>query len=108
MRRLIEMSQEYLIVCDNKNCDFKITNKTKDPNECVKKYLNVSCPKCGKNILTEQDYLNSLVLLRMIDWINKWFSWITIFIPKKKITKATVNTHNKISIKVKKDEKENY
>lgn len=97
------MNQEHLVVCDNKNCDFKVLNETGDPNVSIKQYLNVACPKCGENLLTEEDYLNSLKLLNAINWINKWFSWITIFIPKsKKVTKATAHTHKGISIEVEK------
>ncbi len=98
MRKLIEMSQEYLIVCDNKNCDYKVPNKTKDPNASIKKYLNKPCPKCGENLLTEKDYKDSETLMRYINWINKWFSWITIFIPKNKEKKVTVHVHNGINI----------
>ena len=34
--------------------------------------------------LTEQDYINSLKVLKAINWLNKWFSWTTIFIRKNK------------------------
>lgn len=103
MRKLIEMHQEHLVVCDNKNCDFKVPNEIVDTNVSIKQYLNVACPNCGENLLTEEDYLNSLKLLNAINWMNKWFSWITIFIPKsKKVTKATAHIHNGISIEVEK------
>lgn len=104
MRKLIEMNQKYLIVCDNKNCDFKIPNKTGFPNENIKQFLNVACPKCGKKLLTEEDYLNSLKLhnaINWINWINKWFSWIIFFIPKnKKQSKLTACIHKGISIEI--------
>lgn len=103
MRKLIEMNQEHLVVCDNKNCDFKVPNETGDTNVSIKQYLNVACPKCGENLLTEEDYINSLKLLNAINWMNKWLSWITIFIPrKKKPTKAIAHTHKGISIDVEK------
>ena len=102
MKKLIEMNQEFLIVCDNKNCDFKIPNETGDPNINIKQYLNTPCPKCGENLLTEKDYLNSLKLLKTINWINKWFSWVTIFTFKRENpTKAVVHTHEKIFVEFK-------
>lgn len=103
MLKLIELNQEHLIVCNNTNCDFKVPNETGDPNTCIKQYLNVACPKCGENLLTEEDYLNNQKLLNAINWMNKWFSWTTIFIPKKKKpTKAIACTHKGISIEVEK------
>lgn len=59
-RKLIETQQEYLIVCDNKQCDYKIKNTTDNPNENVSMYLNTPCPNCGENLLTEEDYLQSM------------------------------------------------
>lgn len=105
MRKLIQMHQEHLIVCDNEACDFKILNETGDPNVSIEKYLNVACPKCGENLLTERDYLDSLKFLRMVNFINRWFSWITIFIPKsKKPHVASAHAHNGISFEMIEDE----
>lgn len=98
-RKLIEAIQKDLIVCDNNSCDFKIVPTTGDINEDISMYLNVECPKCGENLLTEEDYINSLKLTKAVNWINKWFSWLTFFIPSKKESTYQVITHNKISIK---------
>ena len=98
-RKLIEMHQEYSIVCDNKQCDYKIKSPTGDPNEDISGYLNMPCPKCGENLLTEQDYLQSLKVLRIVNWLNKWFSWTMIFVPKKaKQESISVHCHNGVKI----------
>jgi len=77
MRKLIEFSQENLIECDN--CDFVIPNEDpKNPGN-GKEYINIPCPKCGENLLTEKDYTDDLKFMRNLDRINKWFSWITVF-----------------------------
>lgn len=102
MRKLIEIEQENLIECDNKNCDYVIKNPTKDPNESIKHYINIPCPKCGDNLLTEKDYLDSERFMRILNWMNKWFSWVTIFIPRKYETKSSAKIHNGITIKDKK------
>lgn len=34
-RQFVEMYQEYSIVCDNKQCDYKIKSPTGDPNEDI-------------------------------------------------------------------------
>ena len=90
MRKLIEINQEYIITCDN--CDFKIKNT---PNHEISQYLNKPCPICNKNLLTEKDYNKYMILMNYLNWVNKWFSWITIFIPKnKKFKKFTADIHN--------------
>src|SRR5574343_161908 len=98
MKKIIDMYQEYYIVCDNKQCDYKIRNLSGDPNEDISIYLNMPCPSCGENLLTEQDYLSSKKSLKIIYWINKWFSWIMIFVPEKKQQTISVHWHNGIKI----------
>jgi hypothetical protein len=98
-RKLIEMRQEYSIVCDNKQCDYKVKNHTGSPNEDISSYINAPCPKCGENLLTEQDYLQSLKFLKVVNWLNNWFSWTTFFLRKKAKTESTfVHFHNGVHI----------
>ena len=98
MRKLIERRQENLIVCDNPACDYKYHyNGTSD--DLLLAFINVPCPKCGQNLLTPEDYLATRRLMKIVDRINKWFSWITIFLPKEKNATIEVNVHNGIKIK---------
>lgn len=99
MRKLIEITQENLIECDNQNCNYVIINQSKDANESIKQYINKHCPKCGENLLTEKDYLDSEKFMYVLNWMNKWFSWFTIFIPKKYETTSTIKVHNGLKIK---------
>ncbi len=99
MRKLIEVSQDILIMCDNKECDFKIPNESKNPNQDTRHFINHPCPECGENLLTEQDYLMSQKMLRNIDWINKWFSWLTLFSFRKARKSTSVHVHDGIHIK---------
>lgn len=99
MRKLFEITQDNLIVCDNEHCDFKVINETKDPNVDIKPYLNKPCPKCGKILLTEKDYKDSLKFMKIVNFSNKWFSWLTFFIPKSKNEDATIQIHEGIKIK---------
>lgn len=99
-RKLIEMHQEFLIVCDNNQCDYKIKNPTGDPNEDTHAYINMPCPNCGENLLTIQDYLQSQKVLKAVNWLNKWLSWTMIFVPKKvKKESVSVHCHNGLNIK---------
>lgn len=101
MKKLIETSIKDLIVCDNPNCDFTIPSKTGDANEDIKRYVNVPCPKCGQNLLTEKDYLNSQKVMNIVNFINKYFSWLTIF-SFRNSKKQTILVHAYNGIKIEK------
>lgn len=97
MRKLIELEQENLIECDH--CDFFIPNDDpKNPGDS-KEFLNASCPNCGENLLTERDYLISRTVEDKINWLNKWFSWLTIFLPKAKHV-ANMKDHDGVKIEI--------
>ena len=94
-RKLIEVSQQNNVVCDNPNCDYVVENISDNPNEDCKIYLNVPCPKCGQNLLTEQDYIQWIALHKYVRFVNKWFSWISIFIKdSKEKSQMEVHVHN--------------
>lgn len=97
MRKIFEIQQENIIECDNKHCDYVVVNTTKDPNVSLDKYVNMPCPKCGDNLLTEKDYLDSKNFLKVLNWINKWFSWLTIFMPSNS-KESSVKVHNGIKV----------
>lgn len=97
-RQLIEINQEFLIQCDNPECDYKVHNLTGDPYADTWPYVGKPCPECGENLLTIEDQLQAERVLKVIKWLNKWFSWLTIFIPPTK-DKVGVHVHNGINIK---------
>ena len=53
--------------CDNKNCDWKDTTIT---FETYGDWLNKPCPKCGENVLTEEDFKNAEVIRISYQLIN--------------------------------------
>ena len=53
--------------CDNQNCDWKDTTIT---FETYGDWLNKPCPKCGENVLTEEDFKNAEVLRISYQLIN--------------------------------------
>lgn len=101
MRKLITVPQENIIKCDNPKCGLNILSQFNENN--LKKFINVACPKCGENLLTIEDYTNAIITIKTIKtikFLNKWFSWLTIFNPKgKNLIKAEINTHKGINIK---------
>lgn len=103
-RKLIQTTQSDLIVCDNPECDFKIPNR--DPviqveDMDLRPYLNMPCPKCGENLLTEKDYIDSEKLISFIKKVNKYFSWLAYLFPSKRPINTQVKVHNGIHIKEK-------
>jgi hypothetical protein len=96
MRPLIEVTQESLIVCDNPECGYKVSGG--DFYADIKEYVNKPCPECGENLLTEQDYKDSVVIQKMVRWLNKWFSWTTVFTRDKGKSKVSVHVHDGINI----------
>jgi hypothetical protein len=53
--------------CDNPSCDWEDnTVQVEDyPN-----WLNASCPKCGENVLTEEDLNSTLIMRSMVNLFN--------------------------------------
>lgn len=102
MRKLIEMDSQNLIECDNLNCDYTVPTAPGDENidsanhSRVVSFINKPCPECGENLLTIDDYKNYDVLLKTVAWINKWFSWLTIFEGNKKRVSTGVKVHKGI------------
>lgn len=99
-RKLIEVKKDYVIVCDNTKCDFKIPYSEEEEKESHK-YINVACPKCGENLLTEKDYLQHEKVMAVVKWLNKWFSWITFFYSEKRWAKrksAYMHVHEGIKV----------
>ncbi len=105
--KIIEIHQEHLIVCDNPRCDYKIKNETGDPNAETKHFIGVPCPKCGQNLLTQQDYDDAKKLLSTINFVNRWFGWLSLLVPNKKRWNAkSVHIHKGYKIEdVKTNEK---
>ena len=56
------------LICDNTKCDWK--DETIGIVE-YKDWLNKPCPKCGDNLLTEEDYKNVETVLKAVELINQ-------------------------------------
>lgn len=56
------------IKCDNKECDFKDMDVLFDHYD---KWLNKPCPKCGSNLLTQQDFDTIKVLMDITAIVNE-------------------------------------
>lgn len=66
MEKNVEITESGL-QCDNPNCDWTdVTVKFDDYRD----WLNKPCPKCGDNVLTDEDYANAELLRKGIDRVN--------------------------------------
>lgn len=82
MRKLIEKQQNYLVTCDNPKCGYAVPY-TDATEKSLVLFIDKPCPKCGENLLTMEDYLQYQNLMKVVNFMNRWFSWITIFYSKK-------------------------
>lgn len=78
--------------CDSESCDYIDYDYIQDQ---IESYINKPCPKCGENLLTEQDYKNQMLLLNLISLVN------VFDVPHEKKVPAIVTTHKNIEISVK-------
>lgn len=54
--------------CDEKDCDYVyILNK----DESYDQYINASCPKCGANLLTQQDYDTLMEMFKIMNEVDE-------------------------------------
>lgn len=81
MRKLIETAHKPEVTCDSVKCDYTVSYTEK---EDLRSFINKPCPKCGENLCTQKDYDDHMKVLRAVNWVNKWFSWVTIFSSKPK------------------------
>jgi hypothetical protein len=98
MRTLIEFKRENLIECDTNGCGFVVKNESGNAFEECKQWIGISCPYCKANLLTKEDYYNDKKIEKVILFLNKWFSWITIFYKKDSNIEATAKAHRGIKI----------
>jgi len=66
-KKRIEVLRDGGLQCDNSECDY--TNMDIHTDD-YKEWIDAPCPKCGENLLTEDDFLRSLALRETIDMIN--------------------------------------
>ena len=77
MRKLIETNQKYLVVCDNPKCDYTVPY-TEESAKLISQYIDKPCPECGDNLLTREDYHKYNKIMSIINFLNRWFSWLTV------------------------------
>lgn len=75
MRRLIHFNRQDagVLHCDNKQCNHDLDRGAVEWGEHL---IGMPCPMCGESLLTRTDYVHTEKMFRVIDWMNKWFSWL--------------------------------
>lgn len=95
MRKLIETIQDNAIECDG--CDYVIPNKDPQNPDDSKEYIDVPCPECGENLLTKEDYLLGRKFDKRIDFINKYFGWLSYIFPTS-VDVTNVKIHDGVKV----------
>lgn len=80
------------IKCDNPKCDF-VDKSVKF--EDYKDWLNKPCPKCGSNLLTQEDYNNTKILIEVTNAVNNLFGDVSDDLPKSRM-KINMNGTGKV------------
>lgn len=62
----IDLQQQGL-KCDTPTCDYTYIF---GPDDTYTKWLNAPCPKCGSNLLTQEDHDTMVEILALIDMAN--------------------------------------
>ena len=78
MRKLIEKAQGSLVTCDNIKCGYTIPYSDEEEKN-LHLYIDKACPNCGENLCTQKDYDDHMKVLKAVNWVNRWFSWVTLF-----------------------------
>lgn len=58
--------------CDAPQCGYDLP----EPLPFTEELIGFRCPMCGSDMMTEIDYRNAARVLKIINWINKWFGWM--------------------------------
>jgi hypothetical protein len=82
------------LVCDSPACDWKDEAIS---SEDYHKYVDTPCPHCGANILTQDDFKRTEIILNFISRVNNFFAFFGLKRIKKgsKVTSGTINVHKK-------------
>ena len=82
------------IKCDH--CDWRNDNVKVEDFDL---WLNVPCPKCRQNLLTQVDYDLSRRLIFIMKWTNRLFGWTAYFFkPKMYWSKVETNGTGEVKI----------
>ena len=92
--------------CDNPNCDWEDDSIK---NEDYINYINTPCPKCGENVLTQEDYDNAMKVVYVSEFINSMTEeemkdlantagFQELNLPEDKVMITTIDTHKGITI----------
>ena len=101
LKKAIEIVEGGLI-CDNPKCTY--TNPAVKTADYVN-WVDQPCPKCGENLLTEEDFAFNKMLLGIVDFVNT----TELPVEPKGASESTVSVHyhaGKLTVKTEKPKKE--
>lgn len=97
------------LICDNTNCDYR--DSSVDFHD-LRNHINRPCPKCGENLLTEDDCARAEDAMKMVDFVNNLSEQEINEILKSlgvdpdnvpdELYNITINTYKELKIDIKK------
>lgn len=100
----IAIQQKTLVTCDY--CPYAVPSKKMyNPYDTsvLKAFVNMPCPVCGNNLLTEKDFRSHVSLIKCIQVFNFLWGWTKIFYSKEKLKKMQKEAYS-IAIETKNGE----
>ena len=67
MENNIEVKESHLL-CDNPKCKYKLVDGVDFMD--LSKWVDYPCPKCGQNMLTQEDYVDSMEVMERVNFVN--------------------------------------
>jgi len=85
------------VKCDAEGCDFREEHVD---IETLEQWRNVPCPKCGANLLTDEDWFTIKLLNRLMGcWPIRFINWIGKKLGcKARVYKATFDGSGKMEL----------
>jgi hypothetical protein len=86
------------IKCDSPGCGF-VENDTESLSEIIAQYMNMPCPKCGANLLTEADAKSLTKIRRITILINILaFPFMVVIVPFQLLFRKKRYDHYRIEM----------
>ena len=104
----MDIVQADFVVCDNPSCDYKVENPGGDPRADLSDWVDKPCPKCGENLLTQEDYELHNKMMVLLDAIVDLIPESKEPIPEDKMVTGIIKARDgKISLTIDKKKDEN-
>lgn len=86
---IVTLPDSLTLKCDNPVCGHEIVDAVL--LEDMHLWIGLPCPRCGVNMLTEEDHEAAERLFLVAAWFNRWFGWLGWLLAKRET--VSINPH---------------